>query len=604
MTAPAAAPARPAAIRRRVAVLLLGASLVVPGLLGGAAPARGATPGVVVPALAQLVGQKLMVAMSGTTPSAALLGRVKRGEVGGVILFGANIGTAASLTAATDALQAAAAAGGQPRLLIATDQEGGAVKRVPWAPPTLSPPQMGADGRASTARAQGVATARVLGCGGIDTNLAPVADVPASTSSFIYAQGRAWSFSASVTATLSAAFAQGTGAALGVPAMKHFPGLGFAVRNTDASVVTIAASAAALAPGLAPYKAAIANGIPMVMLSNATYTAYDAANAAGWSRAVSVDLLRGALGFKGVTITDSLTGTAKARGVSDTSLAILAASAGTDMILLTGSEAATAATYSALLAAASAGSIPLADLQASYARIVALKAALKTPAHDTVAPVASAPVSRLYAPATLGTTTVPVRTAWTASDPCGISAYGLRRQAYGSAFVDQVLASPRAALVKQDLAPGVRYRYAVRATDGAANTGAFDYGAWFVASAIQETDATVAHSGAWAAATSSAASGGATAFTTQAGAAATLSISGTSAAWVSPTGPTRGSARVYVDGVLASTVSLYAATGHSRQVVFATSWATTGKHTIRIVNLGTSGHPRIDLDAFLGLAAP
>src|SRR6266550_6934388 len=43
------------------------------------------------PSLAQLVGQKLMVSMSGTTPDSDLLGRISRGEVGGVILFGANV---------------------------------------------------------------------------------------------------------------------------------------------------------------------------------------------------------------------------------------------------------------------------------------------------------------------------------------------------------------------------------------------------------------------------------------------------------------------------------------------------------------------------------
>ena len=52
------------------------------------------------------------------------------------------------------------------------------------------------------------------------------------------------------------------------------------------------------------------------MLSNATYTAYDSVNAAGWSHAISVTLLRHDLGFKGVTITDSLDGTAHARGVA------------------------------------------------------------------------------------------------------------------------------------------------------------------------------------------------------------------------------------------------------------------------------------------------
>src|SRR5436190_6322905 len=107
---------------------------------------------------AQLIGQKLMVAMAGTTPSASLLGRIQRGEVGGVILFGSNITGAAQLASLTRTLRQAATTGGQPPLLIATDQEGGSVKRVPWAPPTLSVPQMGSLGSTSTATAQGAST--------------------------------------------------------------------------------------------------------------------------------------------------------------------------------------------------------------------------------------------------------------------------------------------------------------------------------------------------------------------------------------------------------------------------------------------------------------
>jgi beta-N-acetylhexosaminidase len=87
-------------------------------------------------------------------------------------------------------------------------------------------------------------------------------------------------------------------------------------------------------------------------------------------------LLRDQLGFQGVTITDSLSGTARARGVPVSELALRAAIAGTDMILVTGSEASTAATYGALLADARAGLVPRARLQASYDRIVALKAHL------------------------------------------------------------------------------------------------------------------------------------------------------------------------------------------------------------------------------------
>jgi beta-N-acetylhexosaminidase len=114
------------------------------------------------------------------------------------------------------------------------------------------------------------------------------------------------------------------------------------------------------------------------MLSNATYTAYDPVNAAGWSRAIVKRLLRDQMGFHGATMTDSLSGTAKARGVPVASLAIKAAIAGTDMLLLTNSEASTQATYTALLAAASSGQIPRTRLLAEYNRILALKSSFRT----------------------------------------------------------------------------------------------------------------------------------------------------------------------------------------------------------------------------------
>jgi beta-N-acetylhexosaminidase len=328
------------------------------------------------PSLAQLIGQKLVVRMDGATPSADLLGRIRRGEVGGIILFGPNVTTPTALIALTAQLRAAAATGGQPRLLIAVDQEGGPIKRIPWAPPTLSAPQMGRLGSASVARAQGASTAAALRALGIDVDLAPVADVPASTASFMYRAGRTFSFSATRTALLADAFVSGLESKGVVPAMKHFPGIGFATRNTDAYVVIIRASRAALAPGLLPYRTAIRHAIPLIMLSNATYPAYDARNAAGWSHAIGVTLLRHDLGFTGVTITDSLDGTAKARGLWTRVLAVSAARAGTDMILTTGSEASTRGVYATLLRQAELGSIPLATLRASYDRILALKAGL------------------------------------------------------------------------------------------------------------------------------------------------------------------------------------------------------------------------------------
>ncbi len=328
------------------------------------------------PTIEQLIGQKLVVRMDGITPSADLLARIRRGEIGGVILLGFNITTPSALIALTAKLRAAAAAGGQPKLLIAVDQEGGPIKRIPWAPPTLSPTQMGRIGLAATARAQGTSTGAALHGLGINVDLAPVADVPASTASFIYRGGRTFSFSSARTAVLADAFASGLESKGVLPAMKHFPGLGFATHNTDGFVVTIGASRGALAPGLRPYRTAIGHQIPLIMLSNATYSAYDAGHPAGWSHTISVALLRRDLGFTGVTISDSLDGTAHARGLPPGLLAFRAAYAGTDMILMTGSEASTRAAHATLLAHAKSGSLSPATLRTSYDRILALKARL------------------------------------------------------------------------------------------------------------------------------------------------------------------------------------------------------------------------------------
>jgi beta-N-acetylhexosaminidase len=328
------------------------------------------------PTLAQMIGQKLVVSMDGTTPSASLLARARRGTIGGVLIHGYNFSSAARLREITRKLRQAAADGGQPKLLIAVDQEGGEVKTIRWIPPTLSPPEMGRIGSRDTARNQGRRTATALLDLGLNTDFAPVADVPHSTASFMYQQGRTWSFNATRTARLSTAFALGFSDRHALASMKHFPGLGFATRNTDSFVVRITATKAQLAPGLEPYRHAVEHDVPLVMLSNAVYNAYDRNHAAGWSRAIVQTLLRGELGFKGVTITDSLDGAAHARGVATDQLALSASRAGTDLLLCTGSEGASRSVFRSLLNAASDGRIRRARLLASYQRILALKAGL------------------------------------------------------------------------------------------------------------------------------------------------------------------------------------------------------------------------------------
>src|SRR5580698_3622265 len=103
-----------------------------------------ATPTVSTPARApaapkltvgQAVGQMLISHVTGLTASAALLKRIRAGQVGSVILYSENIASTSQLTELTGSLQHAAREGDNPPLFIGTDQEGGPVKRLADAAP-------------------------------------------------------------------------------------------------------------------------------------------------------------------------------------------------------------------------------------------------------------------------------------------------------------------------------------------------------------------------------------------------------------------------------------------------------------------------------------
>ncbi len=339
------------------------------------AASRDSTPttAAAAPGLEALVGQRMVVAMRGTVPDAGLLTRIRLGRVGGVILFGSNIVGASQVTALTARLQAAARAGGRPPLLIATDQEGGLVRRLSWAPPVLSAQQLGGLSP-SQIHGAGRRTGAALHAVGINLDLAPVADVPRTATNFIAAQHRAFSTNRYQVANDATAFSTGLEADGVLPAMKHFPGLGRAgAVSTDDAVVRILATRAAIDWDLFPYRIALGRAVrPLIMLSTAVYPAYSS-NAAAFSVAIGQTLLRQDLGFGGVTITDSLNAAANVRGVTSSATALRAALAGDDLLLLTGSEADSGQAYLAVLRAARAGTIPLTDLQVSYKRILRLK---------------------------------------------------------------------------------------------------------------------------------------------------------------------------------------------------------------------------------------
>jgi beta-N-acetylhexosaminidase len=359
--------------RRRLAALGITAALLVGLLLAGRAiidgdgePARPPPDPLAGVTLEQLVGQRLMVRMTGSaTPELVALAR--RGAIGGVILFPPPDGSPEELSREVERLQRAAREGENPPLLVAIDQEGGEVKRLP-GPPDLSPAQLGADADEAAARTQGSDTAAYLARLGISVDLAPVLDVP-EPGSFVAA--RAFGTDPDTVSRIGVAFAEGLAGGGVAATAKHYPGLGSATVNTDLAPSVVEAPRSALRDAMAPFQAAVESGIGLVMLSNATYPALDSERPAALSAPI-VRELRQRLGFDGVVITDDLLAGAIASTRSAPDAAVDAARAGADVLLFaraTDPEA----VHDALLRAARNGSLERAGLEASYMRISALK---------------------------------------------------------------------------------------------------------------------------------------------------------------------------------------------------------------------------------------
>ena len=219
---------------------------------------------------------------------------------------------------------------------------------------------------------------------------------------------------------------------------------------------------------------------------------------------------------------------------------------------------------------------------------------------DGIAPVLVAPTSTL-ATGRLGSTTAPVRIRWSATDPSGIASYRLHRQVNAGTWSTVALPTATSTSIAQSLTLGTLYRYRVTATDRQGNVASWVAGAPFRALLAQQSSTAVLYGGTWRTVSTSLASGGSLRYATAAGASASYSFSGSSVAWVAYRGPTRGSAKVYLDGVYQKTISLYASTATAKPIVYAARWASVGTHTLKVVVIGTPGHPRVDVDAFLRL---
>lgn len=365
-----------AAERRRRALVAVGCVAAVAGAAVGSRggePVKGtAHPSSYCQALSESglrrgAGQGVVVRMEGTaTPE--LLRAARSGAIGGVVVFPPPGTDPADLAAEITRLRDATERAGVPPPIVSIDQEGGIVKRLPELAPDLAPPDIAAAGDRATAAREGAATGADLRQVGIDVDLAPVLDVPASPTQFM--APRAFGTTPAQVSDLGVAFAEGLQTEGVAATAKHFPGLGRAPLNTDLSPTAVEATAAELRRDLQPFADAADAGVRLMMLSSAAYPELGAPGPAVLEPAVVDGLLRNELGYAGATISDDLLAPALEAG-SPAAVALQAKAAGIDLLLFARSAVGDIA--GGLASAATEGRIDRAAIVASCERILALK---------------------------------------------------------------------------------------------------------------------------------------------------------------------------------------------------------------------------------------
>jgi len=333
----------------------------------------------------QQAGQRVIYSYNGLTAPPDLLTLIRHGDVGGVIFFGFNVASPAQIRSVVGQMIAANSASTNPvrqyPLLLMTDQEGGLIRRLPWAGPTESEAQIGGSANpAAGGAAAGSQAAAGLRDVGMNVNLAPVLDVYRQAGNFDDQFQRSYSMNPQVVSAAGAAFVRAQQGGQVAATMKHFPGLGAATtaENTDNGPVSIDLPASTLrAVDEYPYRAAISAGAKLAMVSWARYPSLDQRLPAALSPTVVQGELQGRLGFTGVTITDALGAGAIEGYGSLQNRTMLAARAGMDALLCTAIKPLPGWRCAAGLRTGYLdGALPKTTFQAQLAQLLELRASL------------------------------------------------------------------------------------------------------------------------------------------------------------------------------------------------------------------------------------
>jgi beta-N-acetylhexosaminidase len=329
-------------------------------------------------------GQRLMVGFEGHEPSADLRALIRQYGVGHVILFARNVASPEQVAELVRELQSLARdAGHDLPLMVGVDQEGGRVARLrePW---TVWP-SLRALGRLASddyARRMGQALAAELQPCGIRWDFAPVVDVDTNPKNPVIGD-RSFGDDPALVGRLGAAFLGGMQEEGVAACAKHFPGHGDTEVDSHLDLPVVTHPWPRLEEvELPPFRAAIAAGVASVMTAHVLLPELDEKLPATLSPRVVATVLREQMKFDGVVVSDDLEMQAVSKRWSPGETAVLAATAGCDLLSFCKTPDAQVAAVEALVRAREADLIPAKAMDAAVLRLRRLKERYLLPYRD------------------------------------------------------------------------------------------------------------------------------------------------------------------------------------------------------------------------------
>lgn len=221
------------------------------------------------------------------------------------------------------------------KLVLGVDEEGGTVVRASAykafrSSKFLSPQALWKEGGLALVLEDSTEKSNLLKSIGLNMNLAPVADVPTTSSSFIYK--RSYGRGAEETADYVAELIKTMNNDGMISVMKHFPGYGDNVDTHTGIAIDKRIYDVFENSDFLPFISGIEAGGPCILVSHNIVESMDATKPASLSKPVH-DILRNDLNFSGIIMTDDLAMDAVKSYAENGEAAVQAVLAGNDIII-------------------------------------------------------------------------------------------------------------------------------------------------------------------------------------------------------------------------------------------------------------------------------